>query len=400
MGKFINKTYANTIDALGKGMINKVKNANYVFNDKPPVISDWYNINARGTSFDEGTRGEYSSIGTDSPIRYNKIIGAIFYSQGIKIALDVEYGDDGLAVGSQPNVSGIVLPNTWIPYAGDYFSIEHVGRKWLYKVDSVSFDTLDNGNNVYSFEAHMDNHGCDYIEKLVVERYKMIINNVGTDFNAIIKQVNYDLIDNLDAILTKLKDYYCILYFKQSVQTFIYQGTYGNLYDPYMIEFLSKNSILKGSTNYVYVSHETFVPETFAIDYDKTFFRAVETHTKNRFVTNTAIADYIDDQYSLFNTTLDSYFKIDYNSPRAMLTSFSTLDPNLVSMVQENREIKDQLDPDAIYNIIVRYFNDRPLDSSIVPIIENIDFKPNQKLFYTIPFVIYAIEDGIRKLMV
>ena len=44
-GKFINKSYVNTIDALTKGTINKVQNANYVFNDKPPVICNWYNLN-------------------------------------------------------------------------------------------------------------------------------------------------------------------------------------------------------------------------------------------------------------------------------------------------------------------------------------------------------------------
>ena len=34
-GKFINKSYVGTIDALTKGTVTKVQNANYVFNDKP-----------------------------------------------------------------------------------------------------------------------------------------------------------------------------------------------------------------------------------------------------------------------------------------------------------------------------------------------------------------------------
>ena len=41
MGKFINKSYTNTIDSLTCGMIQKVKSANYVFNNKPPVLCDW-----------------------------------------------------------------------------------------------------------------------------------------------------------------------------------------------------------------------------------------------------------------------------------------------------------------------------------------------------------------------
>ena len=197
-GKFINKSYTSAIDSLQQGTINKVKNANYVFNDKPPVIADVYNQSVRGTTFDEGTRAEYVTIGHASPVRFNKITGAVFYSSGIKMSTDVDFNDDGLGLASQPAISGIVLPNTWIPYAGDYFSIQHAGKKWLYKIIATSFDTIDNGNNVYSFEAQLDNYGEEELEKQVVGRYRMVINNVGTEFSAIIKEEDYDLIDILD----------------------------------------------------------------------------------------------------------------------------------------------------------------------------------------------------------
>ena len=133
-GKFINKSYVNTIDALTKGTINKVQNANYVFNDKPPVICNWYNLNKEGTTFDEGTRAEYVSLGSQSPLKFNKIIDAIFYSSGIKIEFDVQYEDEGLGVSNMPSISGIVLPNTWIPYSGDYFTYKQDGKEWLYQV--------------------------------------------------------------------------------------------------------------------------------------------------------------------------------------------------------------------------------------------------------------------------
>ena len=128
MGKFINKSYVNTIDALQQGQVNRVKNANYLFNDKKPVVSDWYNMNSTGTTFDEGTRAEYASLSHASPIRYNKITGAVFYSSSIKLAMDVDFNEEGLGLASQPAISGVVLPNTWIPYAGDYFSIQHAGK--------------------------------------------------------------------------------------------------------------------------------------------------------------------------------------------------------------------------------------------------------------------------------
>ena len=396
MGKFLNTTYTGTIDSLQQGTINKVKNANYVFNDKPPVISDWYNISKRGTTLDEATRAEYSSIDRNSPIRYNKILDAVFYSSGIRLSTDVDFNDEGLGLASQPSISGIVLPNTWIPYAGDFFSIKHAGKKWLYKVNAVSFDTIDNGNNVYSFEASLDNYGEELLEKHVVERYKMVINNVGTDFNAIIKEADYNLIDILDNVLTRIKNYYISLFYKESLQTFTYPGQYGNIYDPYMIEFLIRNNILSGSTAYVFVSHATRIPVTFSIEYDKSFFRALETHSIERFSSSPANANIIEDQYSLFNTVMEKYFKISYKEP--IFNGINVLDPSIISDTKEGIE-RNFEDEHSLNNIVSRYFNDKHLDSSIIDIFDKVEFKQTPYLFYIIPISIFCIESEIRNLM-
>lgn len=395
-GKFINKSYVNTIDALTKGTINKVQNANYVFNDKPPVICNWYNLNKEGTTFDEGTRAEYVSLGSQSPLKFNKIVDAIFYSSGIKIEFDVQYEDEGLGVSNMPSISGIVLPNTWIPYSGDYFTYKHAGKEWLYQVTSVSFDTIDNGNNIYKFDAVVDNYGIEAIEKQVVQKYKMIINNVGTSFNAVIKEENYDAIDKLDQILTALKDYYIALFYNDAVQTFTYEGYYGKLYDPYMIEFLMRNNILSGSTEYIYVNHEIPVPRTFAIDYNQSYFRALETNTMDLFNNRKCTAPLIDNQYSLFASVRDEYFMISYT--KKGLSEFQTLDAELISRVKENQEYEDS-DDKSFYNIIIKYFNHSPLNSNMIPLIEDIKFKSSPDFFYTIPMIIYIIENSIKNLM-
>lgn len=395
-GKFINKSYVGTIDALTKGTVTKVQNANYVFNDKPPVISDWWNQNKEATTFDEGTRAEYVSLGKQSPIKFNLIKDAVFYSSGIKIEFDVQYEEDGLGVSNMPNIGGIVLPNTWIPYSGDYFIYKHAGRDWLYKVTSVSFDTIDNGNNVYKFEASVDNYGIDAINKQVVETYRMIINNVGTSFNAVIKEENYNAIDKLDGILNTLKDYYVSLFYNDRVQTFTYQGYWGKIYDPYMIEFLMRNDILSGSSEYIYVNHEVPVPRTFIIEYNKTYFRALETNTLDLFNNNKCVAPVIQNQYSLFASVQDDYYMIDYN--KKGLEEFQTLDPELVSRVKENNEYEVS-DSKSFYNIIIKYFNKSDLGSNMIPLIENMDFTTSYNLFYTIPMIIYIIENSIKNLM-
>jgi hypothetical protein len=395
-GKFINTSYVNSIDNLTKGTINKVKNANYVYNDKSPVISDWYNLNNRGTTFDEGTRAEYVSIGYQSPFKFNKIIDAVFYASGIKIEFDVEYDENGLGITNPPNIGGIVLPNTWIPYANDYFVIKHADKNWLYRVTAVSFDTLDNGNNVYKFEATCEQHGLEDIEKQVVERYRMIINNVGTNFNAVIKEENYNSIVTIDTIVQTLRNNFIALFYNDKVQTFTYTGYYGNLYDPYMIEFLMRNKILDGSEEYIYVHHEVPVPRDFDIEYMNTFFRGLEMKNINLFTNTPCVATLIEDQYSLFASVLEEYFMV--STTKNGIQKFQVLDAMLVSLIKENAHA-EEYDNKAYYNIIINYMNGRDIGSEIVSELENIKFEPTPSLFYALPMIIFILENSVEKLL-
>lgn len=395
MGKFINKSYTKTIDSLTTGMIEKVKSANYVFNNKPPVLCNWYNIDKDSTTLDEGTGAEYVNIGKNSPIRYKLIKDAVFYSNGIQMEIDLEYDEDGLST-SPPSISGIVLPNTWIPYAGDHFTLKQAGKEFIYRVNSTSYDTIDNNNNVYKFDAQLDQTGYSYIHDQVIENYRMIINNVGTSFNPIIKETIYECIDTLDGLLRQIKNYYIALFYKDALQTFTYTGPYGNLYDPYVIEFMMRNNILLGSDEYIYVNHEVPVDRTFSIDYNDSIFRALETKTKSKFTSQTCNAELIQDQYSLFATVAEDYYIIKHKD--FGLSLFNPIDAVLINNVKCN-ELLEHDDTKAYYNIITKFFNNEKIDSSIIPLIEAIDFKPTVDLFYTIPMLIYVIEYSIKKLM-
>lgn len=396
-GKFINKSYSNTINSLTSGTIQKVKTANYVYNNMPPVICDWYNTDKDASTLDEGTGMQYSDVGKTSPRRYKVIKDAVFYSQGIQIQIDLEYDEDGLAT-SPPSISGIVLPNTWMPYPGDHFILKQAGKEYVYRVNTVNYDTIENGNNLYKFEAAIDQTGKTYIDNQVTETYRMIINNVGTSFNSIVKETIYDCIDTLDNILVQLKNNYIALFYNDAVQTFTYQGNHGKLYDPYMIEFLNRNSILKGSDEYIYVHHEVPVPRTFSINYNESIFRSLETCTKERFSIIPCHANIIDNQYSLFATVMDSYFEVEYNVNSTGLYNFSPINSELVSRVKSNEEF-DESDKNSYMNIIIKFMNKSKIDSNILPLLESIDFKPTPDLFYCIPMIIYALEISVQKLM-
>ena len=76
----------------------------------------------------------------------------------------------------------------------------------------------------------------------------MVVNNVGTELNPIIKESIYDCVETIDTILTILKNNYIAMFYNDTVQTFTYDGLYGKLYDPYLIEFMTSMSVSKLST--------------------------------------------------------------------------------------------------------------------------------------------------------
>lgn len=400
-GKFINKTYVDTINSLNKGTINRVKNANYLFNDKTPIVCKyWYNMNKEGTSFDEGTHAEYTSIGKNSPILFNRISDAVFYSSQIRLEFDIEYDDDGLGVPSPPTITGVVLPNTYIPYAGDYFvlqSTEDADKGWYYRVISTSFDTIDNGNNVWKFEAKFDQKGYEEIDKQVVRKYKFVTNNIGTGYNVVIEEENYNSIEAIDYILSNLKKFYTAMFYNDQVQTFTCQGTYGRLYDPYLIEFMIRNNIMDGSDEYIYVHHEVPIPRTFSIEYMDTYWRALETRSVKDFNNKECIAEVINNPYTLFSSVYEDYFMISYTKPG--LQPFQTLDSLLEQKIKTNEKIEAG-DPKEFYNIIIDYMNGKEeISENLVDIFDNLKFKPDVIMFYTIPMLIYILDNAAIKLM-
>ena len=136
----------------------------------------------------------------------------MFLYGGERLIAELENGDYGLETNT---IEGelVVLPNTIIPYANDYFSINHTNKDYLFKVLSVTTDTLESGANFWKIQYKLDRHTSADINKQIAEEYTMILNNIGTNFNAIIRSNDYDFIEQLDSIILDLKKYYKALFY-------------------------------------------------------------------------------------------------------------------------------------------------------------------------------------------
>ena len=408
MGNFINTTYKDTMDYITSASSDIIKNPLYIFNDKKALKVLYYNINCEKSTLDEAAKIPYSDLGLSCPFRFNRINDMFIYGAE-KIQLSLENGDFGLESGEIVG-EAIILPNTITPYPGDYFEIPHIKSKLLFRVNEVQKDTLDDGANIWKISYKLEHVDNTNILPLIVSDWNMVVNNIGTSYSPVIESNKYNIIEILDNTAVQLKNYFKDIFYNEKVQTFCFTGFYlEKFYDPYMIEFLKRNKILSnsGQKDYVYIDHKLELQKTFSRDYNKTFFRSLETkdinHLKKAKIKSTA--EYIKNIMSIFSKRPEDYFCLNYIVPtyESVPTPYAVHDilqcfpDELLHNIVENKYFEEE--DKLFYNIIIKYFNNKDIVLEDITCLEYIDYLDNINLFFAIPMLIFCIEYTIKKMM-
>lgn len=395
-GKFINTDQKITFDTLADNMKDLLNNPYYQFSDKKGTICQYYNINTTKTTLDEATRGNYSELGPDSPIRYNKVKNAIIYGFG-KLDINLEVTDFGLE-GNDITGESYILPDTIIPYPGDFFTVDQLDKPYLFKVTNAQPNMLYSEQVMYKISWVLSYPDLHDINNQVVGGYVYNNSAFGTNNKVIIESSIYDLVSQIQDTLIKLKDYFYMLFYDQKVQTFIYlHNKVIHTYDPYLIEFISRNNILSGATDYIYVTQQMFLPSTFGIDYDKTIFSCIEdkdisTKAKIRTVGNLLLCD---QKLSLLYQYPIDYYYMEYahlNTRYHSIDIFNDLE--MLYYIKNNIKTNN-----ALWNIMIKYFNNESIISNDLLEIKNIDYCENMELYYGIPIAIYCMERMVESML-
>lgn len=410
----LNIAHKDMVESIAEFQVGLLKNPYYLFNDKKANIVDYYNINKERSTLDESLRINYSNIDTDSPLRFNLINK--FYLFGLeRISLSLENGEFGLE-SSEIMGDALVLPKTITPYPGDYFTIDIVQKKYLFKVTDVTSDTFDDGGNYWKIQYKLDRLEDVDIKKLVVDEYEFSTGNIGTGYNCIIKKSKWDLAKKMDDISVQLKKFYKGLFYNDKVQTFtfvyMYQVCQTNLYsdffyDPFLIEFLIQNNILANDGDkYTYIGHKTYLRPEFPIRYAKSIWRVLESKEMDNIDSCTieSSAVYISDPATIFQTRYENYFELSY-APLGptiipnIAPAIQILDPDVIQKIKENT-LYSYDSNESKYNILIKYMNN--LDLSIEDLIqyENIDeHSMSETYYFLIPIIIFCLESYIKKLV-
>lgn len=395
MGKILNTTYQDTVDAVTGFYNDLVNNSFYTLNDKKPTMVTYYNINKDYSSLDPGSKLQMDHLGTETPLRWNKIEDFVLYGFN-RIETQTDNDEFGLEV---EKIEGecYILPNTIVPTEGDLFEIEHItSSTYLFIVKDVQKDTLDNGSNAYKINYKLEYIDHNDILNKIVYNFKMIEVREGTNIAKIVRCEDYDIAKVMDEKAVMLKKYFQELFYNDKVQTFIYMDlTEFRVYDPFMIEFLIRNKILDdGEDSYIFVTHQIPTINTFSLEYDKTFFRVFEKCEKSKLFSSARYAsmEEINSYGTTFSSRFENYYKANYlKMPGYNITC---LEDSLIFAI-ENNEI--QTEQDSLWkNILIKYFNNTDLTLEEVENVSEMDFRDAKNAFYLIPLLIFCLEKGIE----
>jgi hypothetical protein len=406
MGKFINTQYKQTVDSISSFSTDLLNNNLYKFNDKKPTKVRYWNINKDMSTLDQGSKLAMDEIGDQSPLRFNQIDDLFMFGLP-RIELNLENGDYGLEA---EEISGecFIMPNIIEPIPGDFFQIDYIPEGYLFKVTGVDRDTIVTGSTVWKIAYKLDRVSDTEIKKNVVKEFIALDVQQGTNYKCIVEKKEYLKAVELDELGSRLKKYYIDLFFKDSVQTFIYKYlNESNMYDPFLIEFMIRNGILiNSSSKYTHVEHQTPLSNTFAIDYDRTFYKAFEDRSIKELSSSVYVsqAKFIDSMITVFHSMFDAYFELDYKpvvgiapGPFNARDYIEVFPQDLVYAISDNTEIFEE---GKLYqNIFIKYFNGKDIDKKDLENINNIKYDNAKEIFYMLPLIIFVLEYYTKKLL-
>jgi hypothetical protein len=146
---------------------------------------------------------------------------------------------------------GIILPNTIYPYPDDHFVISYLGKQFLFRVTHVSYNTTIKGNSYHKINFTLKATTGEYVdmlEKLTVERYKCLFDNIGTQDKCIIRDKDYDELVKVNKLIDTLSDEYLEKFWNKKYNALmILRAGDQMLYDYQLNRFANLSHLFQGN---------------------------------------------------------------------------------------------------------------------------------------------------------
>jgi len=365
-----------------------------------PTFTTYYHKNVNASHQDVGLEQVQEVIGSESPIRYDKIDDLSLY--GISQA-DLQYVvDENYGVESEVEGDAIVLPDTIKPLPDDFFLVNYNDTDLLFRVTNVNIDKM-NGKKYYKIDFVLSTYDVALIEEQIEGNYTQFFENIGTEKNTIVENKDGLIIQYIDKLLDSLTTNYLEDYMNKKIDILTYTFNDKILYNEFLIEFITDNNVMSENNNvfsqYVIDSIFETNDRNFNNMYDKTIYSALELNNTDDLVPNNLVATEITNVNTVFYYDINTYYFLQHTITENEEEIVIPYSMDLVDNIKNNTTYTD-VELYFIENILVNHFNDSlVIDEEFLDTINNHDFSIGLSNFLLIPALMFVLQLYKKKLL-
>ena len=402
MAKFMSKP--QFLDENISLMSRRINSQYSTFLEMNPTFTTYYHINTKMSTTDKGTKDIEELLDSNSPMRYNQIKDFPIY---INSAIELDLREEEQGFDLEYEGEGIILPNTIYPLQDDYFYISYLGKRFLFRVSHINYDTVkSNGYYKINFilKATTEKY-VNKIEHLVVEKYNCIFENIGTGDKCIFRDTDFDTLSKVYDIIDSLSTSYIDKFLDKKYNAFMFMRSGDKyLYDYMLNRFINKSRIFDPGDN----SNDVFIMYEESKAYSNNEF---ENSIYDR-VLNADTSDirdiniYYDTEPAISTDSIFDY----YSDERVKYLEFyndtigpfgNTLSEYIPKGFIDAIEYKNMGNLRDVYEKFV-YTYMRYGAMKLVPLIESINIRRIKYTFHTfifLPLVIYCLRQLTKVIM-
>ena len=374
------------------------------FLETTPNFVTYYQKDRLESSYDNGLENVENFLGKDSPMKFNKIENLPLYGLDT-ITLMLERGDTGLNTVFEGEA--ILLPNTVKPSSDDFFTFGYINDIYIFRIIGVSNDSIKNSpfyRLTFSLTKKVAKE--EYVEQFTVDEYVSIFDNIGTQYDSVIRKKDYMVVEFIDELVDSLIDTFVTDFYDRHLNIMSYEIRGYLVYNRMLNKFLTDNNLLK--------REKTIMKDLYLVDiikgksvgfsqmYKCSLYNAVQRKDRRQHICHMAILHKIGQENTIFTHygLPEVYEMILTDAIRQ--PSFCLFDHDMLCKIgcccydpfPDTEEF-------LLRNIIVKYMWDKlEIDIDLLERINDLDLYPNIETYALLPIIIFILKEYRNKIII
>lgn len=372
------------------------------FLDRSPVFVTYYHINNDESLSAEGFCDVENLIGENSPIKYQKI--SKFPVFGLdRIMVNIEEAEQGIDMSY--NGEAVILPNTIKPLPNDLFIINHVRRKFTFKITDVSIDSI-RAENLYRVEFKLEYTDAGIEDKIdknnIDEKFDCILENIGSEDRCIIREDYKEHLLSLNKMYEEIANAYKNMFYDMRYNVMLGPSDNRRLYDPFQTIFINKHNLFNKRNDYNTIMLSMQIDDPMInLKYDKSVYKFIErcdvTRIKNFMYKLRSTYEF--EESTFYRWHDDSVCIIDI--PEKVITN----EANVKELFSDEfvNLLRDKTHADNIYSELISKFLHNEIESiydiKLTLYEAIIDLDSSEDIFFMTPIIMYIIKKTVDDFM-